>query len=68
MRAGDQVVVPTSLELWGIGIIERTLPNGRLVVRFSDGQEEHFGPHELEPGTCGGSARRRQHERRRLHR
>jgi hypothetical protein len=48
MRAGDSVVYLPHVELFGIGKIDRTLPTGRLRVRFSDDTTEDFGPHELE--------------------
>jgi hypothetical protein len=48
MRAGDSVVYLPHVELFGIGKIDRTLPTGRLRVRFSDETTEEFDPHELE--------------------
>jgi hypothetical protein len=48
MRAGDNVIYLPDPLLYGTGIIERTLPNGRIVARFQDGQDETFHPQELE--------------------
>lgn len=48
MKAGDTIVYVPDPCLFGLGTVERTLPNGMIVCRFDDGQEETFSPHELE--------------------
>jgi hypothetical protein len=49
MKAGDHVVYLADPTLYGVGTIERTLPGGRIVVRFEDVDgEEQFAPEELE--------------------
>jgi hypothetical protein len=48
MQAGDSVIYLPDPLRHGVGVIECTLSDGRIVARFSNGEEHSFQPHELE--------------------